>query len=50
MVAKSAVIDPTVDGQRTLRREICAEFAVDNRSEDVDFTVMKARWLSKVSP
>lgn len=50
MVAKSAMIDPAVDGERTLRKQVCSKFAVDNRSEDVDFTVMKARWLSKVGP
>ena len=50
MVAKSAVIDVTIDGGRTLRKEVCAEFAVDNQSEDMDFTALKARWLSKVDP
>lgn len=47
MVAKSMVIDPSIDGGRTLRKEVCAEFAVDNRSNGIDFTAMKARWLSK---
>lgn len=44
MVAKSAVFDLVVDGERTLRKEVCAAFAVDNRREDVDFTEMKADW------
>ncbi|KAF2677941.1 hypothetical protein K458DRAFT_464363 [Lentithecium fluviatile CBS 122367] len=47
MVAKSMVTDPSIDGGRTLRKEACAEFAVDNRSNGIDFTAMKARWLSK---
>ncbi|KAH8704337.1 hypothetical protein GQ44DRAFT_732485 [Phaeosphaeriaceae sp. PMI808] len=47
MVAKSMVIDPSIDGGRTLRKEVCAEFAVDNRSNGIGFTTMKARWLSK---
>jgi hypothetical protein len=50
MVPKSAVIDATIEGSRTIRKEVCAEFAVDNRTKDMDFTAMKARWLSKIDP
>ena len=50
MVSKQAVLDPNAEGGRSLRREVCAEFAVDNRSENMDFTAMKANWLSKINP
>lgn len=50
MVVKRAVLDENINGGRTLRREVCAEFAVDNRHEDLDFTAMKASWLSKLNP
>ncbi|KAF4547060.1 Hypothetical protein D9617_62g044170 [Elsinoe fawcettii] len=35
---------------KTLRKEVCAEFSLDNGSSDMDFTAMKARWLSKADP
>ncbi|GIZ36580.1 hypothetical protein CKM354_000005000 [Cercospora kikuchii] len=50
IVSKQAVLDATVEGGRSLRREVCAEFAVDNRRDDIDFTAMKASWLSKIDP
>lgn len=50
MVPKSAVVDASIEGGRTIRKEVCAEFAVDNRSKDMDFTAMKARWLNRIDP
>lgn len=50
MVVKRAVINSDVQGGRTLRKEVCAEFAMDNRQEDMDFTAMKAVWVSKMNP
>ena len=50
MVVKRAVLDGTVEGGRTLRKEVCAEFAQDNCSDNIDFTAMKASWLSKIDP
>ena len=50
MVVKRAVLDGTVEGDRTLRKEVCTEFAHDNGSDSMDFTAMKASWLSRVDP
>ena len=50
MVVKRAVLDGTVEGGRTLRKEVCAEFAHDNCSDNIDFTAMKASWLSRLDP
>lgn len=50
MVVKRAVIDEKVEGGRTLRKEVCAEFAIDNRHENIDFTALRASWLSKMNP
>lgn len=50
MVVKKVVIDESVAGGRTLRTEVCREFASDNRSGNLDFTAMKASWLSKLNP
>lgn len=50
MVVKRAVINSDVQGGRTLRKEVCAEFAMDNRHEDMDFTAMKAVWISRMNP
>jgi hypothetical protein len=50
MVVKRAVLDGGVQGERTLRKEVCAEFAMDNRQEGMDFTAMKATWISKMNP
>lgn len=49
MVVKRAVLDSDVQGERTLRKEVCAEFAMDNRQGDIDFTAMKAVWISKTN-
>ncbi|KAI9690188.1 MAG: hypothetical protein M1822_009149 [Bathelium mastoideum] len=50
MVVKRVVLDETVDGGRTLRKEVCTEFAQDNGSGSMDCTAMKASWLSKIDP
>lgn len=50
MVAKSAVLDTAISSGRSLRKEVLTEFAADNRQENLDFTAMKAHWLSKVDP
>lgn len=50
MVVKRAVLDDNVEGGRTLRKEVCTEFSQDNRSDNMDFTAMKASWLSKIDP
>lgn len=50
MVVKRAVLDGDIQGGRTLRKEVCAEFAMDNRQEGMDFTAMKATWISKINP
>jgi hypothetical protein len=50
MVSKQAVLDATVEGGRSLRKEVCTEFAVDNQTDNIDFTAMKASWLSKMDP
>jgi hypothetical protein len=50
MVAKSAVLDTTVSNGRSLRKEVCAEFAADNREGNLGFTAMKANWLSRLDP
>ena len=50
MVPKRAVLDAAVEGGRTLRKEVCAEFAVDNRDEGMDCAAMKATWLSRADP
>lgn len=49
-MVSNAVLDPMAEGGRRLRKELCTEFAVDNRNENMDFTAMKASWLSKVDP
>lgn len=48
MVAKLAVLDRTADDGRTLRQTLCEEFSKDNTADGIDFTAMKARWLSKI--
>ena len=50
MVVKRAFLDEAVEGGRTLRKEVCTEFAQDNCGDNVDFTAMKASWLSKIDP
>ncbi|KAK5688023.1 hypothetical protein LTS10_000001 [Elasticomyces elasticus] len=50
MVVKRVVLDEMAEGGRTLRREICTEFAQDNVEDNVDFTATKASWLSKIDP
>lgn len=50
MVAKRAVLDDQAPDGRTLRQEVCAEFARDNAMDGLDFTTMKASWLSKLDP
>lgn len=50
MVAKRAVLDDTAPDGRTLRQEVCAEFARDNAMVGLDFTAMKASWLSRLDP
>jgi hypothetical protein len=50
MVVKRVVLDETADGGRTLRKGVCTEFAQDNSSGSMDFTAMKASWLSKIDP
>ncbi|GIZ36536.1 hypothetical protein CKM354_000000700 [Cercospora kikuchii] len=50
MISKQAVLDTTVEGRRSLRSDVCAEFAVDNQRDDMDFTATKASWLSKMDP
>ncbi len=47
MVSKRAVLDETIEGGRTLREEVCMEFARDNHGDNIDFTAKKASWLGK---
>lgn len=50
MVAKRAVLDDQTPEGRSLREEVCAEFARENATAGLDFTAMKASWLSKSDP
>ena len=50
MVVKRTVLNSDVKGGRILRKEVCAELAMDNRQEDIDFTAMKAVRISKMNP
>ena len=50
MVAKRAVLDDQAPDGRTLRQEVCAEFARDNAMVGLDFTAMKASWVSRLDP
>jgi hypothetical protein len=50
MAAKRAVSDDQTPDGRTLRQEVCAEFARDNAMAGLDSTVLKASWLSKRDP
>jgi hypothetical protein len=50
MVAERAVLDGQAPVGRTLRQEVCAEFARDNAMDGLDFAAMKASWLSKLDP
>ena len=47
LVAKQAVLEST-EGDPTLKKELAAQFKEQNSTADVDCTVTKARWLSKV--
>jgi hypothetical protein len=50
MVAERAMLDGQAPNGRTLRQEVCAEFARDNAMDELDFAAMKASWLSKLDP
>lgn len=50
MVIKRTVLNSDVEAGRILRKEVCAELAMDNRQEDVDVTAMKAVKISKMNP